>query len=700
MPDSTNEKYSVPAFQEKRLKERARVAQLVLVALVAGFVGAGWGYLKGEVAVLSGQSEMASVLLAQDQLAASTSPAIMQNAVPSMTASNASAQSADFSNPQMQNGGTQTTGAQKNSCVVGGEDKCRNRCSASYVKISGSNIATYDCYGKEGDPGKKAIDALAQCVAKVLGGSAPPALNKSASPDFLKQNLCMVDAPKVAQVDNAYLQSGQEMGEVVDAAAKGEVVIPQSCKAEYEAVKKLYTSGKEGNQSNINCSVGASVCTQKDSAASAVFQNQPNAQTNSGSYVCVPKPKAGQGGAENPSQDQSTWDCIKKAGANLNELWKCRPGGSGGGGGSGPSGGGGSGGAQNGVTGSGAGGGMPKPPTGGGSGGGSSGGGGQQQPQCPAGYVLSNQAPQTQSSSSVNTSGTYPVVYNNSSTTLVCVPANQANAQPPQCVFNASKNNPTKGEKITLTWSTTNTDNGGRTTLSDGTNTGRIENTGTQEVTINSARTYTLTAYNAKNETKVCTVAITLGGTGEAGTAGAYPPKLSCAPSIIEKDKSATITWECPTAAKKSAGEGTTTGGDVAGRKTVTPENNTEYTISCYKTETADLDDEESEDFLGKRTCSVRVAEPEFDIIAYPEKAKRGERVRISWGSLFMKTCQVTGPRGFDYTRPNGVVVTEPFSTNEATAPDRTIRAAVYTITCESIFGKRYSADVEVDFEN
>jgi hypothetical protein len=45
------------------------------------------------------------------------------------------------------------------------------------------------------------------------------------------------------------------------------------------------------------------------------------------------------------------------------------------------------------------------------------------------------------------------------------------------------------------------------------------------------------------------------------------------------------------------------------------------------------------------------------------------------------------------------VVVTEPFSTNDQTAPDRTIRAAVYTITCESLFGKTYSADAEVDFQ-
>lgn len=682
----TDEQYSVEAYKQRRLAQRARVAQLVFVALLAGAVGASFGYLKGEVAVLTGESQVASVILAAASSAPDAAP------VPSRPAGS---EVPPPSRPVT------------NGCPKGQEDQCRNRCSASYVRVSGSGVATYDCYGKEGDPGKKAIDALAACIKLKMGGSPSQEVLKSTNADFLKQNLCMIDAPKIVHGYDSDKPAGSEL-EGGKTPESGSVVIPKGCEEQYKAVRNLYDTGKEGPQSALNCSVGASVCTQTGSTASAVFANEKDSEDNKGSYTCVQKPKTGQGGNASAPAPDGQRDCSKLNGVkkefcefqngvnktieDLKKAFGGNPNPSPAGPGSQQ--------PQNGVTG-GAGQGMPKPPAGGGSGGGS-GGGAQQQPppQCPAGYTLSSQQPQTSSSTGeVEGSDQYgryytPIIYQNR--TYYCVPANTAQ---PECIFNASKNNPARGEKIKLTWQTIGTANG-RVMLSDGTNEGRIEASGEQEVTITSARTYTLTAYNAQGRTKQCKVSITLGGTGEEGTAGAYPPKLSCAPSIIEKGKSATLTWECSSSAKKSAGEGTTTGGATTGKKTVTPEGNTEYTVSCFSSTDADINDEEAETFLGKRTCSVRVAEPEFDIVAYPESASRGERVRISWGSLFMKSCKVTGPRGFDYTRPNGVVVTEPFSENDTTSPDRTIRAAVYTITCESIFGKRYSADVTVDFEN
>jgi hypothetical protein len=712
-----NDQDSLNAYRERRMQERSRVAKLVLVALVAGFVGAGWGYVKGEVAVLTGDSEVASVLLAVDpatQVAADASATVKVD-----TSKNGGSVTVSTSGDGAKTGDTATTKSNtKLDCTAGGEDQCRNKCTTTYLNVSSGGVQTKDCYGKGDDKAKPLILALRKCITE-NGGSFY-------AEDILKQKLCLVDKPQAKVEDASKPSTGQIINKsnAVDSTAQGLVdskkavdgiSVPAACKDAYEKVIALRTAKMGDTMSGdgaTNCTYnGSMVCYRTGAGAStavstgtagARINGQDGYEKDANRFVCKTKEQFAKDNTTSGPADPSSAapDCSKLSGfekigctvqKGFDDLRKSL--------------------SQNNNS-----------PTNGVTGGGSplgnalgralgqgltgqsgSGSNNQQQPQCPAGYTLSNQQPQT-SSSTGSTTGydqygayTQPVVYTNN--TYVCVPSNQANAQPPQCTFNVSKKNPIKGEKVTLTWSTSNTDNGGKVMLSDGTNSGKIETSGTQDVTINSARTYTLTAYNAKGETKQCTVEITLGGTGEEGTSGAYPPKLSCAPSIIEAGKSATVTWECPTAAKKSAGEGATTGGAVKGQKTVTPTTNSEYTVSCFSSDTANIDDEESEDFLGKRTCSVRVAKPEFDLIAYPEHAKRGERVRISWGSLFMKTCKVTGPRGFDYTRPNGVVVTEPFSTNDQTAPDRTIRAAVYTITCESLFGKTYSADAEVDFQ-
>lgn len=706
----TDEQYSVEAYKQRRLAQRARVAQLVFVALLAGAVGASFGYLKGEVAVLTGESQVASVILAAAPNDAPTPSRPAGSEVP-----------LPAPNPNRQN--TQ----QQSACSVGGENVCLNKCSAVFVDVDAQGKPTIakDCSRDSNSDETKLVRSLLQCIAQF---GTPE--QKKQNEDFLRANLCTVDKPKTNTTENSpVIEARDVLVETSLAAAgaslapdqapvpgasperpvtpgapsaspsRGGVSVPKSCESILKKILELPGKGSASKQTSPQCTINAVVCTKKK---------------DDKEYTCVPKPEAAQSGdASAPKPEQSAIDkakCIAKALASFDfaGVSKCNAdgnsngGGAGSGSGSGSGTGSGPGGSQqpqNGVTG-GAGQGMPKPPAGGGSGSGSGSAAQQPPPQCPTGYTLSSQQPQTSSSTGETTGsdqyGQYytPVVYQNR--TYYCVPANTAQ---PECIFNASKNNPAKGEKIKLTWQTIGTANG-RVMLSDGSNEGRIEASGEQEVTITSARTYTLTAYNAQGASKQCKVSITLGGTGEEGTAGAYPPKLSCAPSIIEKGKSATVTWECSNSAKKSAGEGTTTGGATTGKKTVTPEGNTEYTVSCFSSTDANIDDEEAETFLGKRTCSVRVAEPEFDIVAYPESASRGERVRISWGSLFMKSCKVTGPRGFDYTRPNGVVVTEPFSESEVTAPDRTIRAAVYTIVCESIFGKRYSADVTVDFEN
>lgn len=274
---------------------------------------------------------------------------------------------------------------------------------------------------------------------------------------------------------------------------------------------------------------------------------------------------------------------------------------------------------------------------------------------------------------------------------IICTRDSDSEAPAPQCTFIASKDTIQAGETVTLRWRTANAESVRITNLG-----GNVTDTnGQRSVTPDETTTYELTAVGRDGDgTTSCDVTVTVEGEGggdDPPPQRGIPPQLSCSPPLIERDGGeATIQWACPTRATESVGEGFDTGGAVADRARVAPEFNTRYGVSC-------VDDAGEE--IGSAQCVVRVGEPVFDIIAEPDTAGRGERVRISWGSLFMRSCRVQGPRGFDYERTEGVVLTEPFTTDTQTVPNRNITAAIYTISCESVFGDRTTRDVTVQFQ-
>lgn len=254
----------------------------------------------------------------------------------------------------------------------------------------------------------------------------------------------------------------------------------------------------------------------------------------------------------------------------------------------------------------------------------------------------------------------------------------------PQCVIAASKEEINAGETVTIRWRTANAEKVAISDIGDS-----VPKNSQKSVRPSKTTTYTLTATGRGDTKETCDVTVTVDGESNSDSSGAAPPKLSCTPGTILKGKSAKVKWACTSRADTSEGMGIDTDGKLGGEVTVTPEHNTQYTVKC-------LEDGQE---IGKNICSVTVGEPTYDILVHPTTAKRGDRVRVSWASLFMKSCRVQGPRGFDYTRNQGVVITEPFSTDEERVPNRTIRAAIYSIECESEFGGRVSKDVTVEFE-
>ena len=255
----------------------------------------------------------------------------------------------------------------------------------------------------------------------------------------------------------------------------------------------------------------------------------------------------------------------------------------------------------------------------------------------------------------------------------------------PQCVIAASNEFINAGETVTVRWRTSDADTVSISNLGDD-----VEKNDQKSVTPYKTTTYRLTAKNG-GTTQMCDVTVNVRGSFGGDPTGVAPPRLSCLPSLIQPDEESTIKWQCTGEAESTESEGIDTDGEVSGEITVDPSHNSEYSVSCL--------DEEGEE-IGKNVCSVRVGEPLYDFVVHPTTAARGDQVRVSWASVFMKSCRVTGPRGFDYTRPQGVVITQPFAQGENQTPGSNIRAAVYTIECDSQFGGSYSRDVEVTFEN
>ena len=557
------------------------------------------------------------------------------------------------------------------TCLDGQGENCRNKCSTTYVTVANGTPSVTDCYGKGEDQGRKAVVELAKCVAQndksVTGPDDIIRVFERLLPEF-ESGMCTAEWKSEAKsgTDPA-VNNPSTNGEYFIIASKLPLItypiktppVPVACEAQYSKVLAIIGATNTGGvvsptAANAQAS-DVSTCAWKGAVhCYPTDPSKPNELTCKKKIESKVEKDGRDSGTPAPAPaPQCTGNflqkmlCNAKKNANsigaglLKSLGKAL---------------GGQGGQQ-----------------GGGSSGGSGSKGAQQPQACPSGYDQSSESGRT-----------------------ICTKQKDPNAVKPQCLILASDESIAAGETVTLRWRTANA----QTVHVEGVG-NNVDKNGQKDVKPTQTTTYRLNAAgeDSSNAT-TCDVTVVVDGKAPEKPddpddsddepelpSTANPPRLSCAPSIVRKGKSADITWACPASADASASVGFDTGKKLTGDITVTPEHNIEYSVTCSM----------AGKNIGTNSCVVTVGEPQYDIVAHPKAAKRGDRVRISWGSLFMKNCRVQGPRGFDYTREQGVVITEPFSLEDEQVPNRNIRSAIYGIECESQFGGVVSRDVVVE---
>ncbi len=257
----------------------------------------------------------------------------------------------------------------------------------------------------------------------------------------------------------------------------------------------------------------------------------------------------------------------------------------------------------------------------------------------------------------------------------------------PTCLLLLNKTSIKKGEALQVKWETEHAKN---VSLTAGTSTEMTMDFTAQEgeVTVypQASGTITLEAMGTDGGAdNTCSKVATITVSGVAGDDGEFAPRLSCIPSNVEDNSNtrSSITWSCSVGDPDSSlGINLDTGSELTGSVDVYPTQSTKYQVGCYKDGA----------LIGRNSCVVLVEEPIFDIIVYPTVATVGEKVRVSWGSLAMSSCRVSGPGNFIYDQLNGVVTTVPFDNSSADSE------AIYTITCASKYGGTSTRDIVVDF--
>ncbi len=238
----------------------------------------------------------------------------------------------------------------------------------------------------------------------------------------------------------------------------------------------------------------------------------------------------------------------------------------------------------------------------------------------------------------------------------------------PSCVLSLDKSSVKSGEKIKITWKSSNAQSATLSSSSAETLSGELN--GELVLYPDESQTYTLTVTSKTGHSKTCSRSVTVTDN---------PVKLSCSPDVISKGSSLQVDWSCPAGfSLKDSNFGANEG---SGSIAKTLDSSQELTVSCAKG-----------DKTLSASCFVQVANPELEIIAYPLQVKRGEKARVSWAAVQMKSCRVMGPRGFDYTRNFAVALTTPFPTDDRIYSD----AAIYTLKCQDKWGKTYSKDVTI----
>jgi len=526
--------------------------------------------------------------------------------------------------------------------------ECNNRCSTTYVVTEGTSGTpkVNDCYGKGADRAKKAVEALARCVAKNTTGANTPdkivAEYEKILPDFEKG---MCTTPWGTNTTNQVPTTGSTPASTTAVGPSDDgnyfavvstlplVVYPiktppftSACLKEYGAVLAIMgahnTGGATSEFGTKATDAEAASCAWK--GAVVCYK-----QGTTGEYTCKKKIELTGANASTTTQaqtpSQSFADRFKNLMSNLT--------------------------------------------------------GQQQSPSAPS---SSQSSSNNQRPSSTSGSSGCPAGYSQTTQSgrTICTKSGGETVEP-QCLLLASKENVKSGESTTLQWRTSDAES----VQIEGIGSNLSKNS--QKVVRPMKTTqYKLVAKGkGSGSEKTCEVTVVVDGDATTGT---MPPVMDCTSDVIKKGQSGNVSWACPRGTSKSAGEGLKTNGRIQGKVTVRPEYNTEYEVSCLDTKGEEV---------GKSSCAIAVGKPVFKLLAQPAQAKKGERIRVTWASLFMKSCRVQGPRGFDYTKTQGIVVTEPFVQDGNQGAQIQIKAANYSISCESVFGDSFSQDVAVRFK-
>lgn len=536
-------------------------------------------------------------------------------------------------------------------CKTGEEAACKNRCSTTYTEVDGGQPKVTDCYGKGEDKAKKAVEALVRCVANNSEGvSGPDEIQKKYElllPDFEK-GMCTAQwgegAEKGKPDNNSSKEALTKKGEHFAIISALPLIVypiktppvPEACMNEYTTILGIM-GAHNGDQSAAQFATSAT----KEDAAKCAWKGAvvcyPNTQ-KPGKLVCKKKIEAHQ--QKPPGPGNNTTQCVLNNRNNPSAITECLN--------MNPSG--------------------PVPP-------GTTGLTGS-----PFGSSKNTQQafqgqPQTQNC---------PVGHKKSESNgkVVCLQddttaSSTASSLKPECLMVANKEKVAAGEPVVLQWRTANAEKVSLAPVKES-----VEKTGKVTHNPKETTTYKLTATNKGGVKKTCEAEVKVEGTA-GDTEKENKPLLGCHPGLIKKGQSAKILWSCADGANSIETSGFLANKQLKGEVVVRPLGNTQYEIMCSR----------GSSLVGKNMCSVRVGVPEFDIVVDPKRAEVGERVRVSWASLFMKKCAVTGPRGFSYSRLQGIVLTEPFASVHA---QKGVNSTTYRIVCESEFGDTISGKATV----
>ncbi len=530
------------------------------------------------------------------------------------------------------------------NCLNGAGEACRNRCTTTYVGLADGVPTPVDCYGTANDPIKKALDQLAQCIGQ--SDVRVETVREDAQQRILDLNTLKLGEAELKQlicVDRRAFTFDEDGRVAIESNQQGQrrVTIPARCQQIYENLVAV----RDGRNAQATATAadagvcawrGAVTCYPTATLSQQMVNGAPTTLPQIGQeYKCVPKIPQGRAGQAQCGDGVGGFMC--KVGRGVSGIFD---------------------------------------------GLGSSRFGqalGQIVGAISGRLVFSGGGDESDERDRQCRDGYTQTTENGR---IVCRQDTSPASGRPQCALSTNVRDAVVGDTIIVRWRTLNAESVSISGIGD-----NLPGNGEQQVTIDQTTEYILTAQGANDNDTTCS-ALVFVGEGGSGPTGAHPPRLSCEPSIVRPDEETEIDWACIASADSSSGVNIDTGGSLADTLTVTPEHNTEYKISCT----------DEGKVIGTNTCTVMVGEPQYDITAHPTEASRGERVRIAWGSLFMDSCRVRGPRGFDYAQTQGVVVTEPFSSSRTVLPDNQIRAAIYTLECQTVFDETVTRDVRVDF--